>query len=324
MRVGPLLLVLAACPAPADELESLAGRYVEWSADDLEDVREGRVVARVLDASHPKEVLCAALMRVAAPKARVLEWMRRPENLEAGDPQQSGRFGDPPASGDLVSLRLDASHPGILEKCRVGDCAMKLPAAVIERLRAEADWKRPGAAGRVEAVFKDAVLQLARDYWAAGDDALAVYADRSDPAPVRERLAEILATAPRLVPEPAPTGADGHLSWSKEKLWRRVVIRVAHVQVHEPSPEEVVLVSKLVFSNHFFEAGLSSTVYRSERAGNGGWLLFVSRLRCDKRGSGFSRLERGMIGMLVRRRLGNQWRAARKELEALSGHGAAP
>jgi hypothetical protein len=318
-----LLLVLAASPAPADELETLAGRYVEWSAEDLQDVRKGRVVARVLDATHPKEVLCAALLRVAAPKARVLEWMRRPETLEAGEPQRSGRFGDPPAPDDLAALQLDPSHPEILESCRAGDCGMKLPAAVIDRLRAEVDWKHPGAAGRAEAVLKEAVLQLARDYWSAGDDGLAVYADRPDPVPVRERLAEILATAPRLLPEPQPpvpngraSGPDGFLVWSKEKLWRRVVIRVAHVNIHEPSSEEVQLVSKLVFSNHFFEAGLSSTVYRSEPGGKDGWLLFVSRLRCDKRGSSFSRLERGMIGMLVRRRLGNQWRAARAQLEA--------
>lgn len=336
MRVAPLLLVLAASPAAADELEILASRYVRLSADELREAREGHVVARVLDARHPKEVLCVAVLHVSAPKARVLEWLRRPENLEAGDPEQFGRLAEPPELEDLAPLTLDPSQLTMLEKCRAGDCGMKLPAAVITRLRTDVEWARPQAAGRAEAVFREAVLQLALDYWTEGDDGLAVYADRAGPVSVRERLAELLTTTPRLFPAQlelaqglearralSAQAVDSFLAWSKEKLWRRVVIRVAHVLVYEPSPDELQLISKLVFANHFFEAGLSSTVYRSEPGGNSGWLVFVSRLRCDKRGAGFSRLERGLIGMLVKRRLGNQWRAARAELEASADRDAA-
>src|SRR5262245_44082211 len=134
-----LLLLLTAGPAAADELEGLASRYVRFSPDEIREARAGAVVARVFDAALPKEVLCAAMLRVSAPRARVLEWLQRPENLEAGDPEQSGRFSDPPALEDLATLTLDPSHLKILEECRVGDCGMKLPATVIGRARAELD-----------------------------------------------------------------------------------------------------------------------------------------------------------------------------------------
>jgi hypothetical protein len=336
--MAPLLLVLAAGPAFGDELEGLASRYLKLSADELRVARAGGVVAQVLDASLPKEVLCAAVLHVSAPKARVLEWLRRPENLEAGEPLQSGRLGDPPEAEDLAALALDPSHFKMLKECRVGACGMKLPASAIARLQTDVDWERPDAPGRAEAVVKDTVLQLAREYWSEGDDGLPVYADRPEPVPARERLAELLTTTPVLfAAQPrfaqgldaqrafAATAVDSFLAWSKEKLWRRVVIRVAHVLVHEPSPDELQLVSKQVFSNHFFEAALSMTVYRREPGDKGGWLVFVSRSRCDKRGSGgFSRLERSLIGMLVKRRLGNQWRAARAELEAPPRPSAGP
>lgn len=325
MRATALLMLLASGSAAADELDGLATRYVRFSPEEIQEAREGGVVARVFDAALPKEVLCAAILRVSAPKVRVLEWLQRPENLEAGEPEQSGRFSDPPVLEDLAALTLDPSHLKILKECRVGACGMKLPAAVIARLRADLDGTRPDEPARAEAILREAVHQAARDYWTEGDGGLPVYADRAEPVPARERLSELFATSPLLLPtplQPAPESAgrrppgDGFLYWSKEPLWRRVVIRVAHVQIHEPSPDELQLASKLVFSNHFFEAGVSLTVYRGEPGTSGGWLLFVSRLRCDKRGSGgFSRLERGLIGMLVKRRLGSQWRAARAAIE---------
>ena len=107
--------------------------------------------------------------------------------------------------------------------------------------------------------------------------------------------------------------SPGRFLWSQEKLWKRIVITLDHEVVEERPPSDAVLVSTRLFANHYFEGAFTLTALH-ETAG-GCYVVHLHRSRSDHR-RGFSGLERGLVNLLVRRRLRGQWEDVRHRLES--------
>ena len=65
-----------------------------------------------------------------------------------------GSFSSQPTLGDLESLTLETGDIEDLKDCVVGECQVKLSAAMIERFRKEIDWNAPDYALKVTSLFK--------------------------------------------------------------------------------------------------------------------------------------------------------------------------
>src|SRR5678816_3951069 len=74
-----------------------------------------------------------------------------------------GRFGPEPALADIEGLTLEAKDIEDLKECVVGDCQVKLSAAMIERFRNEIDWAAPDYAVKVTNLFKQMLFEYVRD-----------------------------------------------------------------------------------------------------------------------------------------------------------------
>ena len=97
-----------------------------------------------------------------------------------------GSFGAVPALADLQNLTLEAKDIEDLKECVVGDCQIKLSAAMIERFAKEVNWQAPDYAQQATQLFRTMLFEYVTDYRARGDAALINYGDKSNEV----RLAE--------------------------------------------------------------------------------------------------------------------------------------
>ena len=117
-------------------------------------LRRGQVVKHGLPSRAPGEIAVAGAVRIRAPKAAFFARVRDIARFKSGPAVlQIGRFSNPPVLDDLAALTVDKDDFDV-RSCRVGDCGIRLPAAVIERLAREIDLKAPDAQARGAALFK--------------------------------------------------------------------------------------------------------------------------------------------------------------------------
>lgn len=298
---------------------------------ELGTVDHGGIVAKVIDTSDRSEVLSLALMRVKTTPARVIERFRNVEDWRQ-DPfvLQVGRVGAEPSTSHLESLTLDPRDVKGLARCRVNDCNMRLSAEDIEQFRKAVDWSSPQSAERATAVFRDLLARYAASYLTQGNAALPKYDNNDDPVrivdglrPLIQRSRYLSDAAPDLhayleaFPKERPADAEDVLFWQKERFWLLNVVSLVHSTVVDrstPGGRLVLVVSKQLYADHYYQASLNLTAYL-ESPGGDGYLVSLNRTRADIRPTGFSWFERLLVNRLVRRRLEAQFKYLRQELE---------
>lgn len=333
MSATAALLTLAlAGPGTAADGPAL-GREAGFNESDWSAIEAGRVVARALDTAARSEVLSIAGMAVPVETSRFLECVRDPGCLRSGEGViEIGRVQAMPSAADFQTFHLEPQEVEQLGSCRVGKCMVRLSEAEIIRFRGEIDWSAPGHAAQAARVFREVLAAQAAAYVAGGDPALPVYRDKAAPVPVGARSVELLRQPswafdrapelrrylegfPRVV---ASARAEGFLYWCKEAFWRKPVVAVNHVAIHEtsdPTWRFVFAASKQLYASHYHEASLELMALATHGPSGRSYVLFHSRTKADVRPSGFNWLERRLLNRLVRRRLEARFEALRARLE---------
>jgi hypothetical protein len=161
-------------------------------------------------------------------KDRFIGRFRDIERFESGPGiPQIGRFSVVPQRQDLASLTLPAEDVEALQRCRPGDCNMKLSAAAMSRFRNQVNWSSPDTARDANEVAREMILELVRAYQANGNDALGHYDDGDASLAVAEEFRALLpngdllpAPVPALIaylkdhPRGRPPGAEDFFYWS--------------------------------------------------------------------------------------------------------------
>ena len=250
----------AESPAPPDDLTRLGLSKVE-----LEKVRAGAVVARILPQVEDNFAFVLGLVFIQAPPKALLDGIRSVGTFRAGARVlQAGRFSSPPAPGDLDLLTFEPLDFQDLRKCRVGDCDIRVAAdtmAVAKGL----DWNAPSASQKASQALKSALLAQLGAYIGRGNDALPAYHEAYAPDESgREmtRLLEGLPESPSLLrhiqqyPTDRLSGVEDFFCWSKQVL-RRPVVSLVHVSLHTASTDgnpHYVVAFKHVYDSHYFIA----------------------------------------------------------------------
>jgi hypothetical protein len=331
LALGPLS---EATPGLTTVWSKAAGLLDEGKLTDPEigTVDRGGIVAKVIDTPDRSEVLSLAIMRVKTTPERVMERFRNVEEWRQ-DPfvLQAGRVGGTPATSGLESLTLDPRDVKGLARCRVNDCNLRLPAEDIEQFRKDVDWSSPASADRATAMFRQLLAGYAASYLSRGNDALPKYDNNDDPVRIADGLRQLIPrarflgdAAPDLqaylsaFPKERPVDAEDLVYWQKEKFWLLNVVSLVHstlVDRTTPSGRLVMVVSKQLYADHYYEASLYLTAYL-ESPGGDAYLVSLNRTRADIRPSGFNWIERLLLNRMVRRRLEAQFRYLRQALEA--------
>jgi hypothetical protein len=215
-----------------------------------------------------------------------------------------GRFRSEPTLADLDGLTLETSDIDDLKECVVGDCQIKLSAPMIERFQKEIDWSAPDYKLRVTNLFKEMLVAYIKDYRTRGETALIEYNDKRDRISLAAEHQALTSAAGYVNSFLADTKSglqllEETLVWSKIKFGLKPVIAVNHISIYKRNSDagpQVLVASKQIYANHYFNAFLALTAFVNvPGATNGSYLVYENRSRADGLEGPFGKLKRGVV-----------------------------
>ncbi len=316
-----LASVLPVAPAQtlASEPDNFLRKYIHLNEDQISSLGRGQSVARILDSPYPSEITAFGAIYVGVPDDFLIERYRDIAAFKKSkEVLQIDKFHSPPQMEDLDALTLDQGDIDSLKKCQVGDCALKLPAEAIDRLRREVNRSSPDYSREAASFFRRFLFSQVEAYTAGGNAALPVYGDKKVAVPLAGEFASILQEsaylneyAPALAeylrdfPRSRPEGSEEFFYWSKEKFGYKAVVSLTHVTIYRiarPEAEWTFFASKQIYANHYFQGSLGLAMFverKGQNAGPDGCLIYLNRSRADLPLGIFS----GLVRYFVKRRV---------------------
>ena len=326
-------ILAPAPPAGSDlrpALRTVLVQDLTFSADDLSDLERGKVVKHALPPSSAGEVAAVGGVRIRASKDRFAAAYRDIVRFKKiASVLEIGRFSNTPEFADLNGLTI--THDDFdLRTCRVGECDIRLPAAVIRRIASEADWQHPGADERAALLFKHVLFDNVRSYVSGGPGRITEYNDDRAPIKPVEDFLALLKSSPYVetlqpglsahlasYPGEPMSGAEDFLYWSKEKFGIAPFISVTHVTLVTTNPREYIATTRDVYSSRYFDASLALVVASdSVTDPRSFYLFYANRSRASALRGAFSRIRRSVVERRVKSSLEENLRAVKSRLEA--------
>jgi hypothetical protein len=313
-RVIGLMFVSAAMLSAVESdidvaIRGVLTRYLRFTTSELADLQAGKVVRHGLDSTAAGEVGVVGAVRINAPKAKFLTHVRDIARFKSGpDVLQIGRFSRPPTIDDLASLTVEPSDFDV-RACKVANCDVRLPAAVIQRFEREIDPNTPDVQQRAAAHFKQVLLDDVIAYVTGGPGRFEQYDDGSRPIRPLDEFDGVLRSSPAfaaLVPGLSDhlkdfpfsrlADAEDFLYWSKEKISMAAFITVTHVTIVCPSAATCVMTTKDVYSSRYIDASLAITIATDTiQTPAAFYLVYGNRSRANALKGGFSSLRRAIV-----------------------------
>ena len=289
--------------------------HATFTTGDLSLLEQGQMVAKLLAVKDKREVAVCGVVKLEVPLEAFLQATR--DNVGRRTNQailQIGKFSNPPTIEDLQTLTLENRDIEDLKQCVVGGCALKMPAAMIERVRREVDWAAPDYRLKATQLFKSMLMDYVRDYLARGDAALMEYNDRSQAVHLDEEHRSLLDSAiyfnqfaPEFAaylknfPRPELAGVENALFWSRIKFGLKPVITITHVVIYArraTNAPQALVASKQIYADHYFDSSLALSALINipgASAPSDSYLLYTNRSRADALGGFFSGLKRSIV-----------------------------
>jgi hypothetical protein len=314
------------------QLETFLRQQLQFSDQEIDDVRNGKAVARILP-SEKQEVAVFGIVLVRTPTDFFVDRFRDIESYKKGTSVPLvKKFSNPPRIEDLKQLTIDDADLHALRKCKVGDCGVKLPSEAILRLQREIDWSSPDAGQQATELGRAVLLRYVERYLAGGNEQLSEYSDKKQPLHLAEQFDAILRASPyifhydsefyeylRDYPKKKLDAVEDFLYWSKEKFGLKPVVSVTQVSIfRKPEIGLTLIASKQIYASHYFEASLGLTValVANQNAKPSFYLLYFNRSRSDALHGGFSGLARGLVKNRARIGVRENLERVRRSVEA--------
>ena len=259
----------------------------------------GQPVVKLLPAQDKQEVAVCGLVYVRVLPETFLRSFRE-SMVRKSDSAilEIGKFSIAPTIDDLQSLTLEPRDIDDLRECVAGNCKVKLSAGMIERFQNEIDRAAPNYHSQVTLLFKNILLDYVRDYLRQGDAALIEYNDKMkgirladetqsliDASPFSQSIPSDLPPDSKRLSETGLSVVENALVWSKIKFGLKPVIAINHIVVYkqeQTTGPQVLVVSKQIYANHYFDASLAVTAFGNNPNENSeSYLFYENRSRVD-------------------------------------------
>lgn len=302
------------------------------SEKDRQRLNTGGTVARVV-AGHRRTIAVFAATTLDADGDRLVNWMRHITALKKGAyVQEIGRFSNPPRLEDLSGLTLDAADVEDLQRCRPGQCGLKLSAIEIGQLHRTLQAAGQDRLHAIQDAFRRLVLGRVQAYATSGHRALAKYSDRGTPVSLqasfsglveqslflRQQLPAFADFLDRWPDAPLPR-VESFFYWSKERLGAKAIISVTQVSILRGDGAvipDAVAVGKQIFATHYMDGSLSVTAIVGDGLSSPRYLAYLNRSDVDVLGGFWG----GMVRRILERRLRSEapgiLQTLRKRLES--------
>lgn len=281
---------------PPPKLTAFLRQRIGLDSVQLAAIERGETVVKELKTSNGRDV---ALFGIAVVDMSRQAFVARAANFSSSLSAPTRRFGifhDPAAAADVAAATMPADDLDEMQKCRPGDCKIKMPAADMQRLQSEVDWSSPNAQAQVSAYLRQRLVEYAGDYRARGDSALVVYDDKGA-VHASDAFGALLAQSPYIYeevsslgqylagyPRASLDGAREVLYWKQDSLpGMRPLLSVDHLVLYTPpeTPGATLIADKQLYASHYFEAAFYITAV-VERSGSSAYLVVLRRYRFDK------------------------------------------
>ncbi|MFN2533384.1 MAG: hypothetical protein ABR555_19035 [Pyrinomonadaceae bacterium] len=322
---SPLAILVALCAILSIQTSSVLGQDLRSDTakaflnstvlepTDFVALEQGEPVVRLLPSSDKREIALYGLVRVHASTQTFLQSFRDTMASKSSSAiLEIGRFSLTPTLADLRNLTLEARDIEDLKQCVAGNCQVKLSAEMIDRFHKDVDWQAPEYAQQATDVFKNMLLSYVHDYLRRGDNALIEYNDKSTSVKLAAEQHSLLS-ASRSVDDIFKSFPDtlsnvsgrefevleNAIVWSKIKFGLKPVLGINHIIIfkrRQESGPQILIVSKQIYANHYFNSSLGLTAFvDNQNSNSGSYLFYENRSRVDGLGGMFDKLKRGMI-----------------------------
>jgi hypothetical protein len=289
----------------------------------------------VLDAADPDEVAIFGIVAIDVPRSAIVARMRDlPTFLRTASRPAFGVFGTPASANDARAFTAEKSDLEALEKCRPGDCDVKMPVPKFDEFNRSIDWRASDAAARVNGIVRQTMATYVEDYRRGGSAAMVEYGDQKTARRASDTFNSLLAASPYLydyVPDfqrylqryPATTlpGVTDSFYWATDRMPSlRPILSITHFSIFEPAGAPITLVSaKQLYASHYFVGAFTLTTLLDRPdapGGKGAYYMVVQRMRFDHLPSGGLLNIRGRVTGKMNEAMAAELRQRKGELEA--------
>jgi hypothetical protein len=298
---------------------------VQFTADERRRVSRGEPLARILPGTGSEIALFAAVA-IHVDGARLIAWERDIEAFKQSPIVLSiGTFSDPPQLDDLRRLSLDEDELKDLNRCRAGDCALKLAADDIGRLQ-----QAKGNPSSSQDTFRRIVLDRVLLYSHGGESALPASVDGD--VPVLPVVGAFLRRSPflaerlpafaehlRRYPEAPDPEVESFAYWSKEKFGGRPVISATHVSMlrgRDDTTPDALVIGLQIFTTHYTNGSFSVAAIMRGAPGSPNYLVYLNRSDTDVLGGVLGGVKRRLIEHHLKSEAANLLEQTRRRLES--------
>jgi hypothetical protein len=311
-----LLSLLFICPqtnarTTDPDLRKALTERTAFSADQIAALERGEMVIKLIPSNDRREVAVSGVLALPSdPETALKAFQLSASQLKQESILQSGKFSNPPRVDDLESLMLSDRDIVDLKMCTVGDCKLKLSAAMIQRFQKSIDWNAIDYKEQVNRLFQSMIVEYVTAYLQRGDAALIEYADQSPTASLAREQKTLLANlvyvdeaAPELVRhiKALPQSllpVERSLSWAKINFGLKPVVVITDTFTYRSEVAgvpRVLVLSKQIYAHHYFDSSLSLTAVISDQTRTNSTLLYVNHSRAGALAGTFSKFKHEIV-----------------------------
>jgi len=291
------------------------------TAEETAAVGAGRPVAKVLPWGEPSEVYVFGAVHIDGSSETYLRTVRDVQSLSGTSGYLGiGELSDEPTPAELTALTFEPDDVKALKNCREGACDVQLPTASIQSFHDSINFSAPDAADQANALARQMIVRLLREYRNGGNRSLGEYRDKEHPARIAEQFETMISRA-SVLPEMLPglrrylldypkatlADADSFFSWEKVAFGLKPTIRVNHAVIYRGQADGRnfgAVAIKQLYASHYFHTALDLSVCVNDAAGSGDGFYLLTIKGSQQEGL------TGVKGSMLRKAVVNKTRGA--------------
>lgn len=318
-----------------DRFKNLLQTQMNVSEATLASLERGEAVTKLLKTRAKKEIAALGILRVNAPCDLFIDRFRDIADFKkSATVLQIGKFSNPPSLADLNGLTLDPCCLEAIKNCKSGDCDMKMSAEMMARFRQELNPSAADYRARADALARRMLFDYLKAYLQTGNAALIEYRDEENVVRLAEEYRSLLDQSRFLAdyapefykyleefPKASSPNIEDFIYWSKEKFGLNPVLSLTHVAIYKRvvgDSTEVLIASKQLYANHYFDGSLGLGLYieGSQGPASGAYMMYLNRSRADALQGWFLGIKRSLVGGRVREGLAKNLKLVKKRIES--------
>ncbi|MGA9773634.1 MAG: hypothetical protein WBV94_31680 [Blastocatellia bacterium] len=335
-----LLILTGALSAGAqnlpDRFVTLLQKQMNVSEANLASLERGETVTKLLKTKAKKEIAALGIVRVNASGDLFIDRFRDIADFKKSSPVlQIGKFSNPPVLADLNGLTLDPCCLEAIRNCKTGACDMKMSAEMMTRFQKELSPSAANYQERANSLARRMLFDYLKAYLQTGNAALIEYDDAEKAVRLNDEFRSLLEQSRFLAdyapefykyleefPKASLPNVEDFIYWSKEKFGLNPVLSLTHVVIYKRvigESTEVLIASKQLYANHYFDGSLGLGLYVEGVQGpasSGSYMMYLNRSRADALQGWFLGIKRSLVGGRVREGLARNLKLVKKRIES--------